>query len=73
MRDFEGAKTQELDLEAVWILSDACTVPRLASSGISSILGCTLGMKLEQPTLGEHQIRKTKERLQGTVFLANPR
>jgi hypothetical protein len=64
MLDFKGAETKFTDMEADWILLDACTVPKLASFGIPSILGCTLGMKLEQPTLGDHQIRKTKERTQ---------
>jgi hypothetical protein len=62
MLDFEGTKTKSTDLKAAWILLDACTVLKLASSGISSISGCTLGMKLEQPTLGD-QIRRTKEHM----------
>jgi hypothetical protein len=64
MLDFNGAKTRSTDLEAAWILLVACTLPKFASSGISSISGYLLGMKLEQPTLGDHQIRKTKERTQ---------
>ena len=64
MLDFNGAKTRSTDLEAAWILLVACTLPKFASSGISSISGYLLGMKLEQPTLGDHQIRNAKERMQ---------
>lgn len=63
MLDFEDTKTKSTDLDAAWILWDACRVRQLASSGISSISGRTLGMKLEQPTRGDHQTRETNERM----------
>jgi len=41
-----------------------CTVCELAVSDIFSISGRTLGVKLEQPTLGDHQIRQSEQRMQ---------
>jgi len=64
MLDFEGAKTKSIALEAARIQLGAPMVPDLALLDSAAISGRALGMKLEQPTLGDHQIRKTKERMQ---------
>jgi len=45
-------------VEVARIQFGVCTACELAVSDIFSTSGRTLGVKLEQPTLGDHQIRQ---------------
>ena len=51
-------------LEVALIQFGVCTACELAVSDIFSTSGRTLGVKLEQPTLGDQQIRQSEQRMQ---------
>ena len=63
MLDFECAKTKSIALEAAWIQLGAPMVPNLALLDSAAISGRALSMKLEQPTLVDHQFRQIEERM----------
>jgi hypothetical protein len=60
MRGFGTQTTTSTDLKAVRIQLSACTVSESAVLGISAISGRTLGVRFEQPTLGDHHFRQTE-------------
>ena len=51
-------------MEVARIQFGVCLVSELIVSGISTISERTLGVKLEQSSLCDHQIRQTEERMQ---------
>ena len=70
-----GTKRTKLGIsKAVRILLVAYIASELVILDISAILGRTLGVKFEQPTLGDHKIRQSEQRMQSRGgLLARPR
>jgi hypothetical protein len=52
------------DVEVARIQFGACMASELAISDIFSISGRTLGVKFEQPTLSDYQIRQSEQGMQ---------